>query len=71
MPHDILIQNGTVIDGSGKARLHANVAISNGRIVEIGDDCGRARQTIDAEGHIVAPGFCRWAYTHGRSGLLG
>ena len=57
MPHDILIQDGTVIDGSGKPRLQANVAISDGRIVDIGDDCGRARQTIDAEGHIVAPGF--------------
>ena len=57
MPHDILIQNGTVIDGSGKARLFANVAISNGLLVDIGDDCGRARETIDAEGHIVARGF--------------
>ncbi|MCY3885959.1 MAG: amidohydrolase family protein [Gammaproteobacteria bacterium] len=57
MPYDILIQNGTVIDGSGGERSLANVAITDGYITEIGDVNGLAKQTIDAEGHVVAPGF--------------
>lgn len=58
MPHDLLISNGEVIDGTGAKAKRADVAIDDGRIVEIGDLSGRAaQQTIDAEGHVVAPGF--------------
>ncbi len=58
MPHDLLIRNGTVLDGTGSAAQRADVAVSGGRITGIGDLAGEAAQeTIDAEGHVVTPGF--------------
>ncbi|MEE8166436.1 MAG: amidohydrolase family protein [Myxococcota bacterium] len=57
MPYDLLIQNGTIIDGSGEPRYQADVGIENGRIASIGQIRGDAREVIDAEGHVVAPGF--------------
>ncbi len=55
--YDLLIKNGVVVDGSGGARYRADVAVSNGRIVRIGRINEKARQTLDAEGHVVTPGF--------------
>ena len=55
--YDLLIRNGEVVDGSGGARYRADVAVQNGRIVRIGRLRERARQTIDAEGQVVSPGF--------------
>ncbi len=57
-PYDLIIRNGMVIDGSGRAGRRADVAIRKGTIVEIGR-LGRAqaRDTVDASGLIVAPGF--------------
>ncbi len=55
--YDLLIKNGEVVDGSGGARYRADVAVQNGRIVRIGRLRERARQTIDAEGQVVSPGF--------------
>lgn len=57
MTYDLLIKNGTVVDGSGGARYRADVAVSQGKIAAIGRINERAKQTIDAEGHIVSPGF--------------
>ncbi len=57
MSYDLLIKGGTVIDGSGGVRYRADVAVSAGRIAAIGRINERAEQTIDAEGHIVSPGF--------------
>ena len=54
---DLLIRNGTVVDGSGAARYRADVGITDGRIVEIGRIRSAAERTIDADGLIVAPGF--------------
>ncbi|MBY0490770.1 MAG: D-aminoacylase [Gemmatimonadaceae bacterium] len=56
--YDILLRNGTVIDGTGARRQRADVGIRNGRIVAIDRKLfGRATTTIDATGLIVAPGF--------------
>lgn len=56
--YDILVVGGHVIDGTGAARLRADVAILGDRIAAIGDLGGStARDTIDATGLIVAPGF--------------
>jgi len=57
MTYDLVIKNGMVIDGSGSARYRADVAIKNGKIAKIGRVNEKARQTIDAEGHVVTPGF--------------
>ena len=57
MSYDILIRGGTVYDGSGKAPVDADIAIADGRIVEIGRIAGEAKHVIDAKGLAVAPGF--------------
>jgi N-acyl-D-amino-acid deacylase len=57
MQYDIVIRGGTVVDGSGLPRYQADVGISNGRIATIGKIDGGANEVIDAEGHVVAPGF--------------
>jgi len=57
MALDLLVKNGTVIDGSGLARYRADVGVRGGKIVEIGRIREPAEKVIDAEGMIVAPGF--------------
>ncbi|MBF0560066.1 MAG: D-aminoacylase [Nitrospirae bacterium] len=52
-----LIENGTVIDGSGTGPREMNVGIHNDRIVYAGSERLEAERTIDARGLIVAPGF--------------
>jgi len=57
MAYDLLIKNGTVIDGSGAPRRQADVAVTDGRIAEIGKISESASKVIDAAGCVVAPGF--------------
>jgi N-acyl-D-aspartate/D-glutamate deacylase len=58
MPHDLLIRNGMVVDGTGFSRFRADVAVRDGTIVEIGKLGGAAAATtIDADGLFVAPGI--------------
>jgi len=54
---DLLIRNGTIVDGSGAARYAGDVGVQDGRIVEIGRVRSAAERVIDADGLIVAPGF--------------
>ena len=55
--YDLVIRNGTVIDGTGVPRYKADVAIENQRIVNIGGRItGRGAKEIDATGCVVAPG---------------
>jgi N-acyl-D-amino-acid deacylase len=54
---DVVIRNGTVVDGSGLAPYRADVGIRNGRIARIGRIRDKGREEIDAEGHVVTPGF--------------
>lgn len=57
MSYDLVIKNGQVIDGSGLTRYRADVGVKDGRIAFIGRIAAPARETIDAEGHVVTPGF--------------
>jgi len=56
--YDLIVSGGTVVDGSGADAVHADIAVSNGRIQRIGDLSGAtAARTIDATGKVVTPGF--------------
>jgi N-acyl-D-aspartate/D-glutamate deacylase len=57
MSLDLLVKNGTVVDGSGGPRYRADIGVRGGKIVEIGRIRAAAEQAIDADGLIVAPGF--------------
>ncbi|MEA2680147.1 MAG: hypothetical protein QOK03_1869 [Candidatus Binataceae bacterium] len=57
MSYDLLIKNGTVVDGTGAAPRRADVGIANGQIAEIGKITEGAKKTIDASDLIVSPGF--------------
>ncbi len=57
MAHDLLIRDGLLIDGTGAPARRADVAVSGGRIVEIGAISGGAARVIDAGGLAVCPGF--------------
>ena len=57
MGYDLLVKNGTVIDGSGSPGYRADVGVVDGKIAAIGRINESAKRTIDADGHIVSPGF--------------
>jgi N-acyl-D-aspartate/D-glutamate deacylase len=54
---DRVIKGGSVVDGTGRPAFTADVAISGGKIVEVGRVRGAARETIDADGLLVTPGW--------------
>jgi N-acyl-D-aspartate/D-glutamate deacylase len=66
---DIVIRNGLVVDGEGGPGVQADLAIQDGRIVAIGPNLGEGRQTLDATGRVVAPGFID-PHTHFDAQLL-
>jgi N-acyl-D-aspartate/D-glutamate deacylase len=55
--HDLVIRGGTVVDGTGAPARTADVAVTDGRIAEVGEVDGRGRREIDADGLLVTPGF--------------
>ena len=55
---DIIIQGGTIVDGTRTPRYVSDIAIKNGKIAQIGGLKGKsAERVLDAAGRIVAPGF--------------
>lgn len=54
---DLKVKNAWVIDGSGGTPVHQDVAVSDGRIVALGNNLGAARQEVDAQGFALAPGI--------------
>ena len=57
MSHDLVIRNGNVVDGLGNPPKQADIAIDNDQIVDIGEVSGKGKREIDADGHVVTPGF--------------
>ena len=57
MAYDMVIKNGTVVDGTGASRFRADVAVADGKIAEVGTVADSAARVIDAADLIVAPGF--------------
>ncbi|MFP5488766.1 MAG: amidohydrolase family protein, partial [Acidimicrobiia bacterium] len=60
--HELVIRDGTVVDGTGGRRFVADVAVSDGVVTHVGGPGservdGRGHREIDAEGHLVTPGF--------------
>src|ERR1700704_2384662 len=59
----LILRGGTIADGRGGELYEADIAISGGRIVEVGRISARGEEEIDAKGKLVAPGFVD-AHTH-------
>ena len=55
--HDLIIRNGTLVDGTGAAPVRGDIAIDGDRIVQVGKVTGSARKEIDAQGMVVTPGW--------------
>ena len=55
--YDMIVRNGTIVDGTGGAPYRADLAILGDRIVAIGPELGTAVEEVDATGCIVTPGF--------------
>ena len=67
---DIVIINGTIVDGSGDESYKGDIGIINDRIVKIGDLSGlSSRRTIDANNLMVSPGFID-SHTHAIRGIF-
>ncbi len=63
MAYDLVIRNGTVVDGTGNPGFDSDVAVEGDQIIAIGKKLGGGKKEIDAKGHVVAPGFID-SHTH-------
>ena len=57
MAYDLIVRNGMIVDGSGLPRFRGDIGVKDGKIAEIGRITSSAKETVDAEGHVVSPGF--------------
>ena len=57
MAYDLKITGGTIVDGTGSPARRGDVGIRDGRVVALGDAPAEGTETLDATGHVVAPGF--------------
>jgi N-acyl-D-amino-acid deacylase len=55
--YDVIIRDGTIVDGTGAAPFVGDIAIDGDRIVAVGAVEGAARREIDAKGLLVTPGW--------------
>ena len=57
MAYDLVIRNGTLVDGTGTPGKRGDVAVSGNRIAAVGEVDGKGKREIDAGGKTVTPGF--------------
>ena len=60
--YDLIIRNAQIVDGTGADAFAGDVAVTAGKIVAVsraaqGGSSGTAKRVIDAEGHLLTPGF--------------
>src|SRR5260370_27283389 len=56
--YDLIIRNARIVDGTGAPAFSGDVAIAGGKIAAVGKlTDAKAARTIDARGHVLAPGF--------------
>ncbi|KAA1194307.1 amidohydrolase family protein [Pseudohalioglobus sediminis] len=55
--YDLLIRNAQIVDGTGRAAFHGNLAVRDGKIAAVGEVDGEARKIIDADGKLLTPGW--------------
>ncbi len=68
--YDVLIQNGTLVDGTGGPCRKGDIAIKDGKIAAVGENLpGEAARVIDAAGKVVSPGFIDF-HNHSDAGIL-
>lgn len=64
--YDLIIKNGSILDGTGAAAFPGDIAILGGKIAKVGSNLSDAREVIDAKGLTVSPG---WIDSHSHSDL--
>ena len=57
MAYDLLIKNGTVVDGTGAPQYQADIAVAASKIADVGKITEGAKKILDASDLIVSPGF--------------
>src|ERR1700722_9098205 len=57
MAFDLVVKNGMIVDGTGLPRYRGDIGVKDGKIAEIGRIAATAKETLDADGHVVTPGF--------------
>ncbi len=61
--HDLVIRNALLVDGAGTPGKVGDLALKDGLIAELGTGVGRAREELDADGLVLAPGIID-SHTH-------
>lgn len=63
MAHDLVIRDGLIVDGTGAEAYRGDVAVDGDCIAALGEVSDKGTQEIDAEGHLITPGFID-SHTH-------
>ena len=66
---DLIIRNGTIIDGTGSPKFKADISVKDDSVVAIGEVTGSAASEIDASGAVITPGFID-LHTHSDNSFL-